>query len=327
MVHHGHRTSIIAGLHFNESLRSIPGVRGIYVKRSGKMRLFLNEAFWDFHSRIHPSAVVHETYYSNRNYRTSHPVVITVYDMIDELFPVAAARDNKALFKRHACNRADEIIAISEITKKDLTQLYNIAPNKITVVPLASWLPPSTSNARETDHPYLLYVGARWDYKNFHNLIEAFASSTELRERYTLVCFGGGEFTAAEREFFMHRGIAHRVSHRSGSDTELAECYRSATCLVHPSLYEGFGLTILEAMSQGCPVFCSKVPALEEVAAGAAEYFNPYDTTDIRRTLESGLGDSRKLLAISVRGKDRVAFFSWDKCYRETLKVYDRARS
>src|SRR5438874_8444351 len=112
MLEGGQDITIAAGLHFNEHLKELGGANGVYVSRLGPARNVINEVYWDLISWRYPEALVHETYYSNRNYRQPHAKVVTGYDMIDELMP-ARARDRRVKHKRAACNRAHRIIAIS----------------------------------------------------------------------------------------------------------------------------------------------------------------------------------------------------------------------
>jgi glycosyltransferase involved in cell wall biosynthesis len=106
------------------------------------------------------------------------------------------------------------------------------------------------------------------------------------------------------------------------SDASLAALYIGATAFVYPSLYEGFGIPVLEAMTLGCPVLCSDSSSLPEVAGDAAEYFDPARTDSLRAALESVVGSATRRAELASRGRARAALFSWERCARETLAVY-----
>ena len=303
------------------------------------LRVRLNDALCRFAAARHHRAVIHQTYYGDSVYPRTRPLVITVYDLINELYRDRFSRFNIAgdptrRYQRVNCARADHLIAISEATKADLVRLFGVDPARITVVHLASSLPvlqplepgraPPAESGGSEEKRYLLHVGGRPDYKNFNALLEAFGRSAFLRRRFRLVCFGGGPFDDAERERIAALGVSDRVIHRSGDDAALAACYRDATAFICPSLYEGFGLPVLEAMSQGCPVICAHAGSLPEVAGAAAVYFDPTSVESMQAALDATLDDEARLAALRLLGLERVRLFSWERCARETLQVYRR---
>lgn len=271
--------------------------------------------------------IVHETYYSFNSVAKKN-IILTVYDMIHEIYPDSFARnDAVSMCKKKAVGRASHIICISEQTKNDLINLFNVKECKISVIHLGldvSIVPQydfNTINKR----PYLLYVGLRSGYKNFDKFITAFASSSELVREFNIICFGGGPFNAHEKELFIKIGLSeHNILQHSGNDQALANLYRNASALVYPSLYEGFGLPPLEAMAYSCPVICSNTSSIPEVVGNAAELFDPHDVESVRWSLERvAFNDSFRNALVSL-GKERVKVFSWNRCARETLGVYRR---
>ena len=172
---------------------------------------------------------------------------------------------------------------------------------------------------------FLLYVGNRGGYKNFLRLLEAYGTSPQLKMGYELICVGGGGFHADELKTMQALGLdSNQVMQLGGSDQLLARLYESASAFVFPSLYEGFGIPPLEAMSHDCPVVCSNTSSIPEVVGDAGEYFNPEDIENMRAAIERVVtSDSLRKLLIA-KGRARLQFFSWDRCAAETLEVYSK---
>ena len=142
---------------------------------------------------------------------------------------------------------------------------------------------------------------------------------------FDLVCFGGGAFTTREIALIKALNIdTKRVRQVPGSDEMLAGFYKAASAFVYPSLYEGFGIPPLEAMSFACPVVCSNVSSIPEIVGDAAEMFDPYDIESIQLAIERVVQDEELKSELINRGKERIKQFSWERCAQETLKVYKK---
>lgn len=273
--------------------------------------------------------IFHETYYSRLNCcPSSAKKIITVYDMIHEKFPEAAPWSVKTReAKAHAVMRADHVICISENTRRDLVELLHVPEEKTSVVYLGySLTSKGIKKPSAKDRPYILYVGQRDGHKNFLSLLQAYADSALLRDRFSLVCFGGEQFSAYERELIKAHGLMlDSVIHFSGGDDVLAGLYGAAAAFVYPSLYEGFGIPPLEAMSFGCPVVCSSSSSLPEVVGDAAELFDPADVTEMRTSIELVVSSSERAQLLIERGYERIKRFSWQNCARDTLDVYNKS--
>ncbi len=330
----GWRPTVLAGLHANEHARDLPNlVAGLYAPRVrvGRFKNQLTRRFAAAVIRRRPGAILHQTYTTPYAYPPTRRLVFTVFDMLEEVFPENCFNPHGVRYyqesKATSCRRADHLIAISESTKTDLVRLLGIDPRKVTVTPLASSLPTTEPgpNPEMAGRPYLLFVGQRRFYKNFDALLDAYASSTFLRERFELVCFGGGPFSAEETARLRELNVGDRAHQRGGDDGALARHYRDAAAFVYPTLYEGFGLPILEAMGLGCPVFCGQgAGSVPEVAGEAADYFDPRSPASIRATLEGTLDDGARLEELRRRGPEQARCFSWERCVRETQAVYTR---
>lgn len=272
--------------------------------------------------------VVHETYYSRKPVGSARRRVVTVYDMIHELFTPKTKQVERVIAAKHAAiKRADHIICISETTRCDLARLYNIDRARTSVIHLGYSLTSETAEINSQkepmggQRPFLLYVGNRGGYKNFGTLLKAFSSSPILRE-FDLVAFGGPPLLPGEWEEIKRLGITDRVRFESGSDRDLAERYRAAAAFVYPSMYEGFGIPPLEAMSHGCPVVCSNAGSIPEVVGDGGVYFDPNNSDELRSTLERVATTETFQENLRVRGYQRITEFSWDRCAEATAKVY-----
>jgi glycosyltransferase involved in cell wall biosynthesis len=170
--------------------------------------------------------------------------------------------------------------------------------------------------------PYLLYVGQRSGYKNFDQLLAAYAASPALHKNYDLIAFGGGVWTAAERKSIEELFLYGKVKQLQGGDGTLADLYANAAVFVYPSLYEGFGIPPLEAMSFGCPVACSQTSSIPEIVGDASIFFDPNSSESISRALETIVTDQVLARDLVARGRIQIQLFSWDRCAQETLEVY-----
>jgi len=255
-----------------------------------------------------------------------HPVVITVHDLIHEKFPNNSYRaKHNAALKCNAILRADHIICVSETTRRDLLSLYNVRDSKVTTVYHGVNMTRSNLEFNSPGPPSILYVGLRSRYKNFSRLLEAYASSKILSSDFVLISFGGKPFTRNERAHIKALGLKdEQVRHVRGDDQMLAYLYSHASVFVYPSLYEGFGIPLLEAMSCGCPVAASRTSAIPEVVGNAAFLFDPYSVEDIRTVIEEVVSNASIRSELIAKGQRRANEFTWDRCAKETLKVYQR---
>lgn len=298
------------------------------IGRAGFIYRAINQLLAPPMMRHYRPDLVHETYYSTKHLApVGSKVVLTVFDMIHELFPeYVAARDSTSQKKAIAVKRADHIICISEHTRNDLIDLFKVDPAKISVVYLGFSLRKTPRNMVPLNkRPYFLYVGDRKGYKNFASLLKAYATNRALQRDYDLAIFGGGSLSVQERTLIDRLGIhAERIRQFNGDDTILAGLYRQASLFVYPSLYEGFGIPPLEAMSFDCPVVCSNTSSIPEVVGDAAVLFDPRSSDALGDAIKHVLNDITLRQDLIVRGRERIKLFSWKKCAEQTLDVYRR---
>ncbi len=276
--------------------------------------------------------VAHPTYYSLLTQRElaayRRPVVLTVWDMIHERF-TKQFRDGKLVveMKRNAIEAAHSIICISENTKKDLLEHYpHVSEGRVRVTHLASELNESLAFGPELvpSRPYFLYVGARGGYKNFSILLAAFGKLASVRRDLAL-CVVGTPLSAAEQRDVAEMKLSGQFEHYGQvSDAQLAKLYRHSIALVYPSLYEGFGIPLVEAMACGTAVVASNRSSLPEVLGGAGLLFDPAadDLADVLLSLIDDPSERERLVAL---GRERAREFSWDQTVAQTLDVYRSA--
>jgi glycosyltransferase involved in cell wall biosynthesis len=254
--------------------------------------------------------------------------VVTIHDMIPESFPQMLNDPMDELGreqKRRCVGRASAIICDSEATRRDCEKYYAVEGRAVSVIPLAHsaiFRPLSASelHVNELPHPFLLYVGNRVHYKNFSLLLENY-TNWEKRQQVDLVV-AGPPWSTAEKRSLESSGLIERIHLFSDVDDErLCQLYNTATMLVSPSIAEGFGLPVLEALACGCPVVASRIPATIEVAAECPIYFDLGHPENLVLALNQALQEGRDSTR-THQGLERSAFFTWDRSARATLEVY-----
>ena len=232
--------------------------------------------------------IIHFSYYNNFLVKfIKIPYVITVYDLISEKIHF-----KQTVFKKkNLIKNAKHIFCISNQTKRDLIKYYKVKKKKISVVYLGV---DQKKYLKKNKKNYILFVGSRVRYKNFNNLLKAFSKSKYLLKNYKILCFGDKKFNNSEIYQFNKLKIEKKIFFESGNDSELNKVYSNASIFVNPSFFEGFGLTNLEAMKNGCPVICSNIPVFKEILGKSVEYFNPKNVGDIKNKLEKILKSKKK---------------------------------
>ena len=298
--------------------RVLPPKKPVADKGALKLRYLISQSEFD---------IFHPTYYDPYFLEyVKKPYVLTVYDMIHEIFQeYFSISDPTSRNKRLLCENAAAIIAISENTKKDLVEIFNIPESKVHATQLASdfnKVLPATPLNGEGLQNFILFTGTRWGYKNFYFCVTALSEILKKDPALKLLCTGH-PFDIQEQEFFRDLGIQNQVVHiYLKDDRELAWAYQRASLFVFPSLYEGFGFPVLEAYASGCPVISSGAGSLKEVGGDGSLYFNPKNLLEIRTAAQQALYDKDVREKMIRKGKLMFEKFSWDKCRMETMEVY-----
>lgn len=321
----GNEVQIAAGLHLNGHLTDLAPELCVGRYRAADkfpqpLRRRVNKAFSYVALRALSPQVVHETYYLPKPIAPKKvPVVVTVHDMIHELMPQHFPTDSlDAIWKRKAVARADAIVCVSENTRRDLIALLpaECASKPIRVIhhgfakPLFAATDVVAAAKLTNGKPFVLYIGTRVTYKNFGTLLTAFSKLGKENRDLNLVAFGGGNLSAGEQADISGLGLHGRIIQFGGSDGLLAALFNTAQAFVYPSLYEGFGMPILEAFAAQCPVICSSTAISREVAGDAADYFEPNDAEQLSHMISSNvMRTPSRHAAAGVRLK----LFDWDK--------------
>jgi len=269
--------------------------------------------------------LVHLTYYDRAALDAARglPVVSTVHDMIPELFPHEFPAGNPHLDKEACVGASAGLVCVSETTRRDLLALYGELAGDVVVIPHGvgdEFRTPARPRVRLPDS-YVLYVGRRGGYKDWAVVVDAFASGA-LGAGVSLVCLGGGAFTADERALLTERGVAARTHLLRVPDSDLPGVYAAAAAFAFPSRYEGFGLPVLEAFAAGCPVVVADTDCSREVADDAARYFAAGDADALADALGALLRDDSARDRLVAAGRRRAAGFTWRRTAEATAAFY-----
>ncbi|MDQ5858144.1 MAG: glycosyltransferase family 4 protein [Acidobacteriota bacterium] len=269
--------------------------------------------------------------------------VVTIHDIIHLLYPEflpnRAALIYARVMIRRALARADRIITVSYNSKRDLVDYFGIAPSRVEVIyngvsPRFRPDVPEEDRRRVAEkyglpRPYLLFLGGEKPHKNAQNVVRAFAEARRRRPDlpHALVLAGPMPGKTAHIDALIAALDVGRsiVRPRRIADEDLPALFAGADVLLYPTLYEGFGLPVVEAMACGTPVLTSSTSALQEIAGGYAYLVDPLDVDAIARGIVLLATDSRVRSDFVLLGRKRARDFSWDKAAERTLEVYAEA--
>jgi glycosyltransferase involved in cell wall biosynthesis len=153
-------------------------------------------------------------------------------------------------------------------------------------------------------------------------IIKLFELNNELKSYYRIVCCGGGSFTKAETDMISKSGLTGNFIQTEAKDKNIANLYFYASAFIYPSKYEGFGIPMIEAMYNGCPVIASDISSLPEIGGDAALYFNPDSPGELNERVNTVLNNSEVRDSLKAKGREREKSFSWDKCAKDTYEFY-----
>lgn len=255
------------------------------------------------------------------------PTVVTIHDTLalrhPEWVPGGRSRGVQAL-SRATARAASRIITISDVSATDVHRLLGRSTADIDIIHLGvKPVDVAERVTRSGGRPYVLTGGNRMPHKNFERLLEAW-TLIPAAERPRLVVTGShGEDPL--RPVVERLDLAGDVDLRGWvSAEELADLYNGASAYVFPTLFEGFGLPVLEAMARGCPVIGSDIPVLHEVGGEDMVYFDPRDPTAIAGAVRRVVGDAAAQEALAAAGRKRAATFTWQRAADATAEVYHR---
>jgi glycosyltransferase involved in cell wall biosynthesis len=280
-------------------------------------------------TRLRRAELLHHTYYLPNYLRLpARKRICTVYDMVPELLPELYPERSPHFAKKTYVRECDAVLCISQTTKDDMLRLYGPLDKPVEVTHLAVAAEYYAAQAApDEDFPYVAYIGRREQYKNFDVVLRAFAALADEQPKLRLLCAGGGPFRESETARIAELDLTDRVERRTIPDAEMPALYASATALVFPSRYEGFGLPIVEAFAARCPVVVADTPCSIEISGGAAAVFAPDDDAELASILSRIAGDAAERDRWVRLGSARAQDFSWARTARRTADVYRRIGS
>ena len=277
---------------------------------------------------------------------TNTKTVVTIHDLIFERYPKQYNPIDILIYRKkfkNACKHATHIIAISEQTKNDIIDFYKIDSKKISVCyqscndaffeKLEIDNNKFLKNKYELPSSYFLYVGSIIERKNLLSICKAMLL-IEKKDRIPVVIIGKGKKYMKKVKAYIHdNGLEEafyflnendRINHQPNflSNEDLAEIYRSALALIYPSIFEGFGIPILEAMAVGTPVITSAISCMPEVGGDAVLYTNPFDENDLANKMISLIQHPSLRNEFSIKGKAQAQKFTSKKCAEDVMNVY-----
>ncbi len=301
------------------------------------LRLIWEQIVFPFLLKRYKIRILHSPRYTTSWLRFGWKSVVTFHDMLFLLFP-----QKHNILKRFfycwmlpiAAKKAERIIAVSSSTKKDIMKLLNISSEKIRVIylgigslyhPLEKKEVEDFRRKEEIFGSFILYVGTLKKRKNVLNIIRAYKKIKEkgIKEKLVIVGNKSGEYQNIYKA--VKRSKLEKDVFFSGYVDEalLPFYYNSAFLFIYPSLYEGFGLPILEAMASGTPVITSNVSSLPEVVGDAAILVNPNNIEEMAEMMQKVLTNQKLREKMREKGLKRAKLFSWERCARETLNLYE----
>lgn len=280
------------------------------------------------------------TEFLSYKYGLKIPQVLTVHDLALLRFPKHRGEKESlrhAKILKLACVNSDHIIAISQSTKNDIIQYFGINEKKITVVYNGysdRFGPLQLKDRKNIVHekykinkPFILFVGTVEPRKNIVNLMKAYAEFNKKNDKFDLVIVGKRGWNTYEIDSFYDRISCKDKIHFLNfvPDEDLVYFYNNADLFCYPSVFEGFGLPVLEAMACGAAVVTSKVSSIPEVCGDAAYYIDPNDYLSIRKSFEDILGNIDIKKEMKLKSLKQAKKFSWEKCVSETHNVLKKA--
>ena len=318
---------IVSPLHTNEYLKINNSNNGFYIDKypryTRKIIYNLNKRIFNFSAKLIKPDIVHKTYYHHHQKIKKTKTVLTIYDLTHELMSTEYNYKGEFYDKKKAIDNSDKIICISENTKKDLINHYQIQEDKVKVIYLGGNHLGQVPDIPDKENN-ILYVGSREKYKNFKCLINAYSNSTFLKKNFKIICFGGGSFTKKELDFFYSKKInIKNITAISGNDMLLKSFYLKSKVHVITSYNEGFGITAVEAMNLNCPVISSNKGSMPEIITDDNDLFDPDRFEDLKNKLEKLLISDELITQKIKNGKIHSKKFTWEKCAEKTLDLYN----
>lgn len=283
--------------------------------------------------KLYNPTIFHSTYYS-APYWSGLKNVVTVHDFIHEKYEAFLGTDHYTVSKKNIIENADAIIAVSNNTKKDILTYTEAKEEKISVIyhgvsnlflnnkPLPSEID-DFRRFNKIEQPFWLYVGNRGKYKNFGTLLRAFVRYASANDDLLVAVGGEPILESWEMDLLIKNNLEKRLRlFHFFNDNKLRITYAAAQALIFPSLEEGFGIPLLEAMACGTPIIASDIAVFREIAGDAAYYFNPHDEIELYEAMFKVKSSNLIKNELVNNGYKRVSMFSWDAAAKKLKEIY-----
>jgi len=250
--------------------------------------------------------------------------IMTIHDLSYERYPEWFSKGFVIFYKfamPKVAHKAHAVITVSEFSKKEISHIFSISKDKIHVIPCAPAHSESQKILAQTDSntdKYILTVSSMDPRKNFIRLVEAFKRIEDKSIKLYIIGMQFKAFNTPDLKKLINENV---VLPGYISDEELQQKYKDALFFIYPSLYEGFGIPPLEAMTYGCPVIDSDIPALRETSGDAALYVNPTDINDTTQKMNLLVKDSQLRESLREKGFEQIKKYSWEKSARKVLDL------
>jgi glycosyltransferase involved in cell wall biosynthesis len=318
----------------NQPLKDLPKKNKFFEYKVISGNFLWSQIFLPFDLFIHKNINV---YFSPAHYLPRFcpvPQVVTIHDLAYLYFPEDFTKKDLWQLKNwtnFSIKKARKIISVSKTTKKDIMKNYGVNEDKISVIYNGYEKKVQRSKIKDQNYnlkikkeeSFILFVGTIQPRKNLKILIEAFNKFSQVKNDFKLIIVGkkGWLFDDIFEKVRMLKLEKKIIFTNHVSDQELIWYYKNAFCLILPSLYEGFGIPVLEAMSYDCPVIASFSSSLPEIGSDASLYFDPKNSDDLLGKLNMLNGNNELRKELILKGRQRIKKFSWEKCAQETLDV------
>lgn len=329
----GANTFINAPIHFNLHLKDANFRRNNHYFPYSTQRFGFNRRVTQISKRIEKARfhrqsfdLVHFTSLKNYEWGFKEEKVVTIFDLIREK---EDRTGEKFRLLASILKEQKKVITISQSVKREILENFKILEDSVHVTYLGvsnNFSEHYKSLTLLEGIPYILFVGQRRGYKNFNRLLEAFAMGNELRNNFMIIAAGGGSFSTQEKLLIEKLGLTRNVVQVTATESKLGELYRGASAFIFPSLAEGFGLPLIEAIYAGTRIACSDIPVFREIGLEVPNYFDPLSVHSIYLSLLKTL-KSQQIEVAQFHEMAQLSRFSWDKCALDTYCIYRKITS
>ena len=321
---------VIAPIYKNRYLKNIKNykLKGIYLPRYPNLHFLrnINLKLINNYKKKFMGNIVHDLYYPEKFNNHNKKKILTVHDTIHEKFS-DLYNDDHMKFRNEIIKNTDIFICVSNNTKENLKEYYKVANDRIFVVSHGyNHLNNIDTNnliiKNISNKPFILYVGGRLKYKNFKLLIDAYSKNKKIQNEYNIICYGGEKISEDEINIFRKFGIEKNIIQIQGNDNILKQLYLNAKLLVSTSMYEGFGITILEALSLKCPVLANSIKVFEEIYKDSINYYEFNTLDSLMYQLEEILINQK--YNINEKTLNNVLLKNnWKNSVNKTIEIYN----